>query len=80
VAQLELQGFDTVINCAKEWPSLEKKEQPKTVKRYLHLDLLDESEASLEPFLNAALGMIKNGNKVLVHCIRGSSRSPAILW
>jgi protein-tyrosine phosphatase len=66
-----------VINCAKE---LDK--SPHCV-AYLHIRLDDENEERLAPHLTRANEFIDdhlaNGNRVLVHCYAGVSRSASIV-
>ena len=70
--------FHTILNCAKDWPALSKR--PENVITYLHLPLLDQPTSMLASFLPPIFSVLDAAKgQVLVHCIKGSSRSPAIV-
>ena len=67
----------SILNCAKEVP------KSPYCKDYLHLPLDDVYEEQLSPYFTIANEFIENqlqkGNKVLVHCHAGISRSASII-
>ena len=67
----------SILNCAKEVP------KSPYCKDYLHLPLDDVYEEQLSPYFTIANEFIENqlqkGNKVLVHCHAGISRSATIV-
>lgn len=72
--------MDTIVNVAKEWPPLDSSSSlfPSHC-AYVHLGILDEPYQYLDSFLPMAFAAIAAGSRVLVHCIRGASRSAAVV-
>ena len=77
----ELNNFDIkhILNCAIE---IIPKNIPNNIK-YCHVNMFDDPKADITLYFDKAFGFIeqarKKGEKILIHCKLGISRSPALL-
>ena len=72
-------GIKHILNCAVE---IIPKNIPNNIK-YCHINMLDDQNIDITLYFKKAFGFIeqarKKGEKILIHCKLGISRSPALL-
>ena len=72
-------GIKHILNCAIE---IIPKNIPNNIK-YCHINMLDDQNIDITLYFKKAFGFIeqarKKGEKILIHCKLGISRSPALL-
>lgn len=78
--QLGVLQVDTIINVAKDWPSWDiPTSLQHQIKSYSHYRLEDCVEQMWDSVLPSIFSSIRRGKRVLVHCVRGTSRSAYVV-
>lgn len=80
ILELETRKIEYILNLTKEWPAT--KNLPEKIK-FKRVEYFDDELQVLETHLESAISFIdtakQNNSKILVHCIIGKSRSPAVV-